>query len=211
MFELNNDYIMLHTGPHALIHLPCPDRERCLLHALQKWANTPCKSVVFPGRQPLDLHPEQPLASRAAPKRPLKIDRIRNHLWKPTLYRPHIHHSSIRPFTMPYHHRSQSPSNATGHKVHPRSRSPTSHRHHHRHHHATSHRQTGSKSKTPAILPFHASSISGRHYEDYKPMFELYLDIQKQKILEELPEDEVKGRWKSFVGKWYDRFPSSNR
>lgn len=33
-------------------------------------------------------------------------------------------------------------------------------------------------------------------------MFELYLDIQKQKVLEELPDDEVKGRWKSFVGKW---------
>lgn len=34
-------------------------------------------------------------------------------------------------------------------------------------------------------------------------MFELYLDIQKQKVLDELSDDEVKGRWKSFVGKWY--------
>ena len=34
-------------------------------------------------------------------------------------------------------------------------------------------------------------------------MFELYLDIQKQKVLDELPDYEVKGRWKSFVGKWY--------
>ena len=34
-------------------------------------------------------------------------------------------------------------------------------------------------------------------------MFELYLDIQKQKVLDELAEGEVKGRWKSFVGKWY--------
>lgn len=33
-------------------------------------------------------------------------------------------------------------------------------------------------------------------------MFELYLDIQKQKVLDELSDDEVKGRWKSFVGKW---------
>lgn len=32
-------------------------------------------------------------------------------------------------------------------------------------------------------------------------MFELYLDIQKQKVLDELSDDEVKGRWKSFVGK----------
>ena len=34
-------------------------------------------------------------------------------------------------------------------------------------------------------------------------MFELYLDIQKQKVLDELPNVEVMGRWKSFVGKWY--------
>ncbi len=34
-------------------------------------------------------------------------------------------------------------------------------------------------------------------------MFELYLDIQKQKVLDELPDVEVMGRWKSFVGKWY--------
>ena len=34
-------------------------------------------------------------------------------------------------------------------------------------------------------------------------MFALYLDIQKQKDIEELEEDEVKGRWKSFINKWY--------
>jgi len=33
-------------------------------------------------------------------------------------------------------------------------------------------------------------------------MFALYLDIQKQLVLDELDEHEVKGRWKSFVGKW---------
>jgi len=31
-------------------------------------------------------------------------------------------------------------------------------------------------------------------------MFALYLDIQKGKILEDLDEVEVKGRWKSFIG-----------
>ncbi|KAK5019260.1 hypothetical protein LTR16_000376 [Cryomyces antarcticus] len=30
-------------------------------------------------------------------------------------------------------------------------------------------------------------------------MFALYLDIQKQKVLDDLSEEEVKGRWKSFV------------
>lgn len=34
-------------------------------------------------------------------------------------------------------------------------------------------------------------------------MFALYLDIQKQKILEDMDETEVRGRWKSFMGKWY--------
>ncbi|GME41092.1 hypothetical protein GTA08_BOTSDO06090 [Neofusicoccum parvum] len=33
-------------------------------------------------------------------------------------------------------------------------------------------------------------------------MFALYLDIQKQLVLEDLDGDEAKGRWKSFVGKW---------
>ncbi|KAI9815299.1 MAG: hypothetical protein M1827_002779 [Pycnora praestabilis] len=33
-------------------------------------------------------------------------------------------------------------------------------------------------------------------------MFGLYLDIQKQLILEDLQDAEVKGRWKRFVGKW---------
>lgn len=33
-------------------------------------------------------------------------------------------------------------------------------------------------------------------------MFTLYLEVQKQLDIHELPEDEVRGRWKSFVGKW---------
>jgi len=37
--------------------------------------------------------------------------------------------------------------------------------------------------------------------KDYRPTFALYLDIQKQIDIEELGEDEVKGRWKSFIGK----------
>jgi len=33
-------------------------------------------------------------------------------------------------------------------------------------------------------------------------MFVLYMDIQKGKVLEEMDETEIKGRWKSFLGKW---------
>lgn len=35
-------------------------------------------------------------------------------------------------------------------------------------------------------------------------MFALYLDIQKQIDIDTLDETEVKGRWKSFVSKWYE-------
>ncbi|KAL4991299.1 hypothetical protein BDW68DRAFT_174161 [Aspergillus falconensis] len=51
-------------------------------------------------------------------------------------------------------------------------------------------------------LPFQARELRKRDLETYEPMFALYLDIQKGKILEDLSEEEVKGRWKSFVGKW---------
>lgn len=34
-------------------------------------------------------------------------------------------------------------------------------------------------------------------------MFAMYLDIQKGILIEDLPEEEVKGRWKSFIRKWY--------
>ncbi|KAF2268021.1 hypothetical protein CC78DRAFT_541243 [Lojkania enalia] len=39
-------------------------------------------------------------------------------------------------------------------------------------------------------------------FEEYKPLFQSYLDIQKHIHLDELDEREVRGRWKSFVGRW---------
>jgi len=41
-----------------------------------------------------------------------------------------------------------------------------------------------------------------KDYTVFKPIFALYLDIQKQKILDDMDEIESKGRWKSFIGKW---------
>lgn len=111
------------------------------------------------------------------------------------------------PLTMSSHElpsarrRSRSPADHSSYK---RSRSPHSHRHHH-HHHASSKRPNR---PTPVYLPFQASTLSKHAFELYKPMFALYLDIQKQLILEELPEEEVRGRWKSFLGKWYGYPPS---
>jgi hypothetical protein len=33
-------------------------------------------------------------------------------------------------------------------------------------------------------------------------MFAMYLDIQKGKWIDDMGEEEIKGRWKSFVRKW---------
>ena len=76
-----------------------------------------------------------------------------------------------------------------------RSRSP--HSRHHHHHHSSSEKQAA---QLP--LPFQASPLRRHDFEKYEPMFGLYLDIQKQLALEDLAEEEVKGRWKSFMGKW---------
>ncbi|KAH0839046.1 hypothetical protein FOPE_05513 [Fonsecaea pedrosoi] len=50
-------------------------------------------------------------------------------------------------------------------------------------------------------LPHGAREISRHDLPAYRPLFALYLDIHKQLNLEELDDTEVKGRWKSFVGK----------
>ncbi|KAL4764318.1 uncharacterized protein BDW70DRAFT_156969 [Aspergillus foveolatus] len=85
------------------------------------------------------------------------------------------------------------------------------HRHSHSHSQSHSHRHDRDRRNEPkdrhetrvAIsLPFQARELRKRDLETYEPMFAMYLDIQKGKILEDLSEDEVKGRWKSFVGKW---------
>lgn len=75
-----------------------------------------------------------------------------------------------------------------------RSRSPRRHR--------SEHKPKSALAPATSSLPFGARPLTHRDLQIYRPMFALYLDIQKQKDLEELPEDEVKGRWKSFFGKW---------
>ncbi|EEH04889.1 predicted protein [Histoplasma capsulatum G186AR] len=54
----------------------------------------------------------------------------------------------------------------------------------------------------PATLPFDARPLSKHDLQVLEPMFALYLDIQKNIDIADLDEREVKGRWKSFVGKW---------
>ena len=110
----------------------------------------------------------------------------------------------IKPLTM-------STSTRDLHKGRDRSRSPTNHSHSRRSRSPHSHRHhilsKRSKPSAPVPLPFQALRLSKHDFQKYKPIFGLYLDIQKHIVLEELPEEEVKGRWKSFLGKWYDCLP----
>ncbi|KAG0649592.1 hypothetical protein D0Z07_3627 [Hyphodiscus hymeniophilus] len=84
-----------------------------------------------------------------------------------------------------------------------RTRSPP-----HRHHQKRKHNHTDNIA--PAVLPFHSRELTKRDYEAFKPMFALYLDIQKGKQLDELEEHEIRGRWKSFLGKWEEESESDD-
>ena len=73
-----------------------------------------------------------------------------------------------------------------------RSRSPHYRRRHHR---------TG----TTVALPFRSKALHKHDFEAYRPLFADYLDLQKQLDIHSLDDHELKGRWKSFVGKWNRR------
>lgn len=98
-------------------------------------------------------------------------------------------------------------------------------RHHHRHHrhdhdqdHRHRHRGRSSgngsgninsnyrhapSSASAVGLPFKAHEVTKHDMRYYKPLFAMYLDVQKGILLEDLGMEEIKGRWKSFMGKWY--------
>lgn len=88
-----------------------------------------------------------------------------------------------------------------------RSRSPRrdddrhSHEKHRSHRSDRSHHSRSPPSK-PVKLPYKARPLSKHDFEAYKPLFQSYLDIQKQIQLDELDEREARGRWKSFVSRW---------
>lgn len=87
------------------------------------------------------------------------------------------------------------------------STSSTRHRDHHhsRHHHHRHHRHRRSSNhstRTPDELPFGARTLVRSDLETFKPLFAQYLDVQKRKDIATMDEREIRGRWKSFVGKW---------
>lgn len=77
-----------------------------------------------------------------------------------------------------------------------RSQSPSRHRSH-RHHKGT-HRHRHRRRQ----LPHSARPLSKSDFDAFRPFFARYLDLHKNKYIEDMDEREVRGRWKSFVAKW---------
>ncbi|KAF9889122.1 hypothetical protein FE257_007611 [Aspergillus nanangensis] len=104
------------------------------------------------------------------------------------------------------HSRSRSPNRTDSHRKHRhhhRDRDSDRHRRSHRHHrHHERREKSPSSSARPVVLPFQTRELSKRDLPLFEPMFAMYLDIQKGIFLEEISEEEKKGRWKSFIGKW---------
>lgn len=96
--------------------------------------------------------------------------------------------SNLRSPAMPDHHH---------HSSRRRSRSPERSRR------DRDHRQKRRSQSPPSVqLPLNARALVKHDLKEFKRLFTLYLDIQKQIDIDDLDETEVKGRWKSFLGKW---------
>ncbi|KAK0791233.1 hypothetical protein LTR91_017959 [Friedmanniomyces endolithicus] len=111
--------------------------------------------------------------------------------------RPQTHDHSRKRSRSP-----REPSSNSRHVKRHRSRSP--HRHHHTHHHHTN-APSPKPAPKPPHLPFRAPHLHKHDLPPYTPLLASYLDIQKSISIADLSEDEVKGRWKSFLGKWNRR------
>ncbi|EFQ98193.1 hypothetical protein MGYG_01229 [Nannizzia gypsea CBS 118893] len=124
------------------------------------------------------------------------------------------HETSISPHDRHRHRRRHHDHDRSNHPVSiradSRSRSPTREgscdgRHRYRRSRqedARSHRQQQSSEGPAAVLPLGAVPLSKRDLSRYKAMFGTYLDIQKGIYIDDLDDRELRGRWKSFVGKW---------
>ncbi|PKY08198.1 hypothetical protein P168DRAFT_294309 [Aspergillus campestris IBT 28561] len=134
---------------------------------------------------------------RTRPHRPPSPSHSRSRSRSPDRDRSARHSDPKRHHHHHHHHRHH-------HRHHDPDRDEERRRRHPRHSHR-SHRREDPQPQPepqPVILPFQARELSRRHLHHYEPLFAMYLDIQKGIILEDLDDEEVKGRWKSFVGKW---------
>ncbi|KAK3945598.1 rna helicase [Diplogelasinospora grovesii] len=83
------------------------------------------------------------------------------------------------------------------------------HKHHHHHHEerrrpkAADFYEERHDEKDVVVLPHGARTLSTRNdFTTFEPLFAHYLDLQKGLDMGTLKQDEIRGRWKSFVGKW---------
>ncbi|KAK2590369.1 hypothetical protein QQS21_011945 [Conoideocrella luteorostrata] len=108
-------------------------------------------------------------------------------------------------YNSPKRERSPASRHGTSATQRRRSASPDSpsHRPHRSHHrrrdHKSRHADVHAK---PESLPYSVRPLSKSDLRKFQPLFAYYLNIQKQKYLEDMDEREIRGRWKSFVGKW---------
>ncbi|KAH7020964.1 uncharacterized protein B0I36DRAFT_27423 [Microdochium trichocladiopsis] len=76
-------------------------------------------------------------------------------------------------------------------------------RHHHHHHrHSKPSKKPATAASAPE-LPYGARPLLYKtDLEQFRPILARYLDVQKQRDMYSMDEREIRGRWKSFVGKW---------
>ncbi|QPC69669.1 hypothetical protein HYE68_000421 [Fusarium pseudograminearum] len=105
----------------------------------------------------------------------------------------------------PAHERSKLPSSSRneGRLTEPSHRHSSSRHHHHHHRSSHKHRDHANRKTEAAVkLPFDARPLSKADLNAFESLLGEYLSVQKQKDMNEMDDREVKGRWKSFVGKW---------
>ncbi|PTB77800.1 hypothetical protein M440DRAFT_1375328 [Trichoderma longibrachiatum ATCC 18648] len=109
--------------------------------------------------------------------------------------RPRRHHDkrSPSPSGSPQRHSDRE-------REHKKRRSAEGHHHHHRHHHH--HSSSRTEKPIAAELPYGARHLSKDDLKAFEPLFAEYLSLQKQLDIADMDEREIRGRWKSFVGKW---------
>ncbi|GAB1315935.1 hypothetical protein MFIFM68171_06145 [Madurella fahalii] len=88
-----------------------------------------------------------------------------------------------------------------------RSRSPDEDKEEHRrrdgHSHRRGHRRHSRRREQEVPdLPFGARQLSRNDLTAFRPLFAHYLELQKRLDIASLDETELRGRWKSFLGKW---------
>ncbi|XWW98692.1 hypothetical protein V2A60_006694 [Cordyceps javanica] len=70
------------------------------------------------------------------------------------------------------------------------------------HRHRRERDSTTTTATAPVALPFDARPLTRSDLHEFGPLLAHYLDLQKQKYIDDMDDREVRGRWKSFVGKW---------